>query len=81
MPQIVKKHPNQRMNGMSTMTPDSNTVVWRKCSPFCDKAIECPEHHDLLQGIVNCTDQLGHLSNLDTLRGYIDKYQVIISNT
>jgi len=56
-------------------TSDSTLPVWRKCSPFCDKLKECPEHHELLQAIVNCTDQLGHLSNLDTLKNCIEKYQ------
>jgi len=54
---------------------ESNMIVWRKCTPFCDKSMECPEHHEILQAIVNCTDQLGHLSNLDVLKGHIDKYQ------
>ena len=65
---------NSGLPTMHTMA-DSNTVVWRKCSPFCDKTVECPEHHELLQAIVNCTDQLGHLSNLDTLKSSIEKYQ------
>ena len=56
-------------------TSESTMPVWRKCSPFCDKLKECPEHHELLQAIVNCTDQLGHLSNLDTLKNCIEKYQ------
>jgi len=56
-------------------TSESNIVVWRKCTPFCDKTVECPEHHELLQAIVNCTDQLGHLSNLDGLKACIEKYQ------
>jgi len=54
---------------------DTNMVVWRKCTPFCDKTIECPEHHEMLQAIVNCTDQLGHLSNLDLMKTCIEKYQ------
>ena len=56
---------------------DSNMVVWRKCTPFCDKTIECPEHHEMLQAIVNCTDQLGHLSNLDLMKTCIEKYQAM----
>lgn len=52
-------------------------VVWRKCTPFCDKTMACPEHHDILQAIVNCTDQLGHLSNLDVLKNAIEKYESI----
>lgn len=54
---------------------ETNMIVWRKCTPFCDKTIECPEHHEVLQAIVNCTDQLGHLSNLDVLKTSIEKYQ------
>lgn len=50
-------------------------VVWRKCTPFCDKSVECPDHHELLQAIVNCTDQLGHLSNLDVLKNSIEKHK------
>ena len=56
---------------------ESNMVVWRKCTPFCDKSVECPEHHEMLQAVVNCTDQLGHLSNLDVLKNCIEKYQTL----
>ena len=59
------------------MPMETNMVVWRKCPPFCDKTVTCPEHHDLLQAIVNCTDQLGHLSNLDVLKNAIEKYENI----
>lgn len=54
---------------------ESSMIVWRKCTPFCDKTVECPEHHEILQAIVNCTDQLGHLSNLDVLKSSIEKHQ------
>lgn len=46
----------------------------RKCTPFCDKNKECPEHHELLVAIINCTDMLGSLSNLDNLKESVDKY-------
>ncbi|KAL9983061.1 hypothetical protein ACROYT_G005188 [Oculina patagonica] len=46
----------------------------RKCTPFCDKNKECPEHHELLVAIVNCTDMLGSLSNLDNLKESVEKY-------
>ena len=58
-------------------TMESNIVVWRKCTPFCDKTMECPEHHEILQAVVNCTDQLGHLSNLDVLKTSIEKFQTL----
>ena len=48
--------------------------VMRKCTPFCEKNKECPEHHELLVAIVNCTDMLGSLSNLDNLKESVDKY-------
>lgn len=46
----------------------------RKCTPFCEKNKECPEHHELLVAIVNCTDMLGSLSNLDNLKECVEKY-------
>lgn len=46
----------------------------RKCTPFCDKNKECLDHHELLVAIVNCTDMLGSLSNLDNLKECVDKY-------
>lgn len=55
----------------TTMTPEP---VLRKCTPFCDKNKDCPEHHELLVAIVNCTDMLGSLSNLDSLKECVDKY-------
>ena len=54
---------------------DPVAVVWRKCTPFCDKNTQCPEHHEILQAIVNCTDQLGHLSNLDVLKSCLEKHE------
>lgn len=55
----------------ATMTPEP---VVRKCTPFCDKNKDCPEHHELLVAIVNCTDMLGSLSNLDGLKECVDRY-------
>ena len=48
--------------------------VLRKCTPFCEKNKECPDHHELLVAIVNCTDMLGSLSNLDNLKECVEKY-------
>ena len=53
------------------------SLVWRKCTPFCEKTGDCPEHHELLQAIVNCTDQLGHLSNLEILKNCVAKYETM----
>lgn len=63
------------MNHHSSHNMETSMVVWRKCTPFCDKSVECPDHHELLQAIVNCTDQLGHLSNLDVLKNSIEKHK------
>lgn len=46
----------------------------RKCTPFCDKNKQCSEHHELLVAIVNCTDMLGSLSNLENLKDCVEKY-------
>ena len=62
---------------MVSMATGESLVVWRRCTPFCEKSVECPEHHELLQAIVNCTDQLGHLSNLEILKSCVDKYESI----
>eukprot|EP00794_Sanderia_malayensis_P005263 gene5263-5927_t len=59
------------------MATGESLVVWRRCTPFCEKTVECPEHHELLQAIVNCTDQLGHLSNLEILKNCVEKYESI----
>ncbi|XP_065649577.1 uncharacterized protein LOC100215049 [Hydra vulgaris] len=58
---------------MHNSSMDNSMIVWRKCTPFCDKSVECPEHHEILQAVVNCTDQLGHLSNLEVLKNNIEK--------
>ena len=55
-------------------TKMSQEPLMRKCTPFCEKNKECPEHHELLVAIVNCTDMLGSLSNLDNLKECVDKY-------
>lgn len=60
---------------MVSMATADSLVVWRRCTPFCEKSVECPEHHELLQAIVNCTDQLGHLSNLEILKSCVEKYE------
>eukprot|EP00795_Rhopilema_esculentum_P012183 gene12183-2801_t len=57
------------------MAAGDSLVVWRRCTPFCEKSVDCPEHHELLQAIVNCTDQLGHLSNLEILKNCVEKYE------
>ena len=62
---------------MVSMATTDTLVVWRRCTPFCEKSVECPEHHELLQAIVNCTDQLGHLSNLEILKSCVEKYESI----
>ncbi|EDO42782.1 predicted protein [Nematostella vectensis] len=61
------------MYGEYRTTMAAEPVV-RKCTPFCDKSKECPEHHELLVSIVNCTDMLGSLSNLDGLKECVEKY-------
>ena len=66
--------PNDHSHPSLHSMMDPSTVVWRKCTPFCDKNAQCPEHHEILQAIVNCTDQLGHLSNLDVLKSCIEKH-------
>ena len=60
---------------MVSMAAGDSLVVWRRCTPFCEKSVDCPEHHELLQAIVNCTDQLGHLSNLEILKNCVEKYE------
>lgn len=63
---------------MATAYPEfpklNQEPMLRKCTPFCDKNKECPDHHELLVAIVNCTDMLGSLSNLDNLKECVEKY-------
>ena len=55
--------------------PSQDVVIpLRKCTPFCDKSKPCTvDHHELLVAIVNCTDMLGSLSNLDNLKDGVEK--------
>ncbi|RMX44069.1 hypothetical protein pdam_00015033 [Pocillopora damicornis] len=66
------------MASMATAYPEfpklNQEPMLRKCTPFCDKNKECPDHHELLVAIVNCTDMLGSLSNLDNLKECVEKY-------
>ena len=53
---------------------NTEPIILRKCTPFCDKTKECPEHHEMLIAVVNCTDMLGSLSNLDNLKECVERY-------
>lgn len=68
----------QMMASMAATYPDfpklNQEPTLRKCTPFCDKNKDCPDHHELLVAIVNCTDMLGSLSNLDNLKECVEKY-------